>query len=145
LLDAIPKPPRILGLPSLLVLHCIAARPHRVNRCLPAQLPHCPWPQPFDATTSIWRRWMRFGASTVQHRPSRYHTCLIQSGAPVNLVTRLRTRVRETFELNRLKSTPSQLLPVSSGFDRLQTCCHEFGLANILFYFFKCRLISSSF
>lgn len=32
---------------------------------------HCPWPQPFDATTSIWRRWMRHGASTVQHRPSR--------------------------------------------------------------------------
>jgi hypothetical protein len=41
------------------------------------------------------------------------------------------SRVRETFELNQLKSTPSQLLPVSSGFDRLQTCCHEFGLANI--------------
>ena len=33
-------------------------------------------------------------------------------------------RVRETFELNQLKSAPSQLLPVFSGFDRLQTCCH---------------------
>jgi hypothetical protein len=32
--------------------------------------------------------------------------------------------VRETFELNQLKSAPSQLLPVLSGFDRLQTCCH---------------------
>jgi hypothetical protein len=43
--------------------------------------------------------------------------------------------VRETFELNQLKSTPSQLLPLSLGFDRLQTCCHEFGLANILLFF----------
>jgi hypothetical protein len=51
-------------------------------------------------------------------------------------------RVRETFELNHLKSAPSQLL---SGFDRLQTCCHEFGPANILYIFFKCQLISSSF
>ena len=32
-------------------------------------------------------------------------------------------RVRETFELNQLKSVPSQLLPVFSGFDQLQTCC----------------------
>jgi hypothetical protein len=37
----------------------------------------------------------------------------------------LPSRVRETFELNQLKSAPSsQLLPVLSGFDRLQTCCH---------------------
>ena len=33
-------------------------------------------------------------------------------------------RVRETFELNQLKSTPSTLLPVFSGFHRLPTCCH---------------------
>jgi hypothetical protein len=33
-------------------------------------------------------------------------------------------RVWETLELNQLKSAPSQLLPVFSGFDRLQTCCH---------------------
>ena len=33
-------------------------------------------------------------------------------------------RVRETFELDQLKSVPSQLLPVFPGFDRLQTCCH---------------------
>jgi hypothetical protein len=44
-------------------------------------------------------------------------------------------RVRETFELNQLKSAPSQLLPVFSGFDRLQTCCHYVGPANILFFF----------
>ena len=37
---------------------------------------------------------------------------------------KLTCRVRETFELNQLKSAPSQLLPVFSGFDRLQTCCH---------------------
>jgi hypothetical protein len=35
-------------------------------------------------------------------------------------------------ELNQLKSAPSQLLPVFSEFDRLQTCCHSFGPANIL-------------
>jgi hypothetical protein len=41
-----------------------------------------------------------------------------------------------TFELNQLKSAPSQVLPVFfSGFDRLQTCCHSFGLANILYFF----------
>jgi hypothetical protein len=34
-----------------------------------------------------------------------------------------------------LISTPSQLLPLSSGLDRLRTCCHEFGLANILLLF----------
>ena len=45
------------------------------------------------------------------------------------------SRVRETFELNQLKSAPSQLLPVFSGFDRLQTCCHSFGPANILYFF----------
>jgi hypothetical protein len=33
-------------------------------------------------------------------------------------------RVRETFELNQLKSAPSQLLPVFSEFDRFQACCH---------------------
>ena len=56
------------------------------------------------------------------------------------------TKVRETFELNQLKSVPSQLLPVFSRFDRLQTCCHSFGPANILFFFFffKYWLISSS-
>ena len=47
-------------------------------------------------------------------------------------------RVRETLELNQLKSAPSQLLPVFPGFDRLQTCCHSFGLADILpFFLFK--------
>ena len=46
------------------------------------------------------------------------------------------SRVRETFELNQLKSAPSQLLPVFSGFDRLPTCCHSFGPANILYVFF---------
>jgi hypothetical protein len=39
--------------------------------------------------------------------------------------------IRETFELNQLKSAPSQLLPVSPGFDWLQTCCHSF----ILYFF----------
>jgi hypothetical protein len=33
-------------------------------------------------------------------------------------------RVQETFELNQLKSGPSQLLPVFSEFDWLQTCWH---------------------
>ena len=52
------------------------------------------------------------------------------------------SRVWETFELNQLKSIPSLLVfPV---FDRLQTCCLSFGHANILYIFFKCRLISSS-
>jgi hypothetical protein len=46
-------------------------------------------------------------------------------------------RVRETFELNQLKSAPSQLLPVFPGFDRLQTCYHSFGPTNILFFFFQ--------
>ena len=44
-------------------------------------------------------------------------------------------RIRETFELNQPKSAPSQLLPVFSGFDRLPTCCHSFGPANILYFF----------
>ena len=44
-------------------------------------------------------------------------------------------RVWETFELNQLESAPSQLLPVFSGFNRLQTCCHSFGPANILHIF----------
>ena len=44
-------------------------------------------------------------------------------------------RVRETFELNQLKSAPSQRLVVFPGFDRLQTCCHWFGPANILCFF----------
>ena len=52
-------------------------------------------------------------------------------------------RVGEALELNQLKSAPSQLLPFFSGFDRLQTCCHSFALANNLWFFFKCRLISS--
>ena len=51
----------------------------------------------------------------------------------------LHTRVRETFELNlvQLKSAPSQLLRLQIqvlGFDRLQTCCHSFGPANILLF-----------
>jgi hypothetical protein len=33
-------------------------------------------------------------------------------------------RVWETFELNQLKSAPSQLLSVFSGLDWLQTYCH---------------------
>ena len=32
-------------------------------------------------------------------------------------------RIWETFELNQLKSAPSQLLPVFPGFDQLQSCC----------------------
>jgi hypothetical protein len=44
-------------------------------------------------------------------------------------------RVWETFELNQLKSAPSQLLPDFSGLDQLQTCCHSFGPANILYFF----------
>jgi len=46
----------------------------------------------------------------------------------------LQSKVRETFELHQLKSAPSQLLPVSSRFDRLHTCCHWFNPANILFF-----------
>ena len=54
---------------------------------------------------------------------------LIYAGCTFNLCTDwkillqacLQTRVRETFELNQLKSAPSQLLPVFPGFDRLQT------------------------
>jgi hypothetical protein len=34
-------------------------------------------------------------------------------------------RVWETFELNQLKSAPSQLLPVFPGFDRLETRVRE--------------------
>ena len=34
------------------------------------------------------------------------------------------TRVRETFELNQLKFAPSQIPPIFSRFDQLQTCCH---------------------
>jgi hypothetical protein len=45
------------------------------------------------------------------------------------------TKVQEIFELNQLKSAPSQLLPGFPGFDRLQTCCHSFGPANILLFF----------
>ena len=44
-------------------------------------------------------------------------------------------RVGETFELNQLKSAPSQLLPVFSEFDRLPTCCHSVGPVNILYFF----------
>ena len=44
--------------------------------------------------------------------------------------------LRETLELNQLKSAPSQLLPGLPGFDRLQTCCHWFGPANILKFSF---------
>ena len=47
---------------------------------------------------------------------------------------RKRNRVRETFELTWLKSTPSQLLLVFSGFYWLQTCCRSFGPANILYF-----------
>jgi hypothetical protein len=43
-------------------------------------------------------------------------------------------RVRETFELNQVKSAPSQLLPVFPEFDRLQTSCHSFGPTIILFF-----------
>ena len=48
-----------------------------------------------------------------------------------------RRRVRETFELNQLKCGASQLLPVFSGFDQLQTCCRSFGPANLLFFLFS--------
>jgi hypothetical protein len=48
------------------------------------------------------------------------------------MVLGMPTWVREIFELNQLKSAPSQLLPVFSRFDRLQTCCHSFGPANVL-------------
>ena len=47
----------------------------------------------------------------------------------------IRNRVQEPFELNQLKSAPSQLLPDFSGFDRLQTCCHSYGPVNIFFNF----------
>lgn len=52
---------------------------------------------------------------------------------------------RETFELNQRKPAPSQLLRVFffPVFDRLRTCCHTFGPANIkvcFFFFFQCRL-----
>jgi hypothetical protein len=47
----------------------------------------------------------------------------------------VRCRIRETFELNQLKSAPSQLLPVFPGIVWLQTCCHSFGPANILYFF----------
>jgi hypothetical protein len=33
------------------------------------------------------------------------------------------------------QGAPSQLLPVFSGFDRLQSCCDQFGPANILYIF----------
>ena len=33
------------------------------------------------------------------------------------------SKVRETFDLNQLKSAPSQLLPIFSRFDWLQPCC----------------------
>ena len=46
-------------------------------------------------------------------------------------------RVQETLELNQLKSAPSQLLPVFSRFDRLQTCCHSFGPVNIPFFLLR--------
>jgi hypothetical protein len=53
----------------------------------------------------------------------------------------LSPRVRETFELNHLKSAPSQLPPVFSGFHRFsqdftgcKLCCHEFGPVNILYF-----------
>jgi hypothetical protein len=49
----------------------------------------------------------------------------------------LPAKLREIFELNQFNSAPSQLQPVFSGFDRLQTCCRQFGPANILYIFFQ--------
>jgi hypothetical protein len=43
--------------------------------------------------------------------------------------------VWEIFELNQLKSTPSQLLPVFLGFDMMQICYRWFGPVNILLFF----------
>ena len=56
---------------------------------------------------------------------------------PLNIVATncIPLSVRETFEPNQLKSASSQLLLAFSGFDQLQTCCHWFGPANILYYF----------
>jgi hypothetical protein len=45
------------------------------------------------------------------------------------------SRVWETFELNQLKFAPFITSTGFPGFDRLQTCCHSFGLANILLLF----------
>ena len=39
------------------------------------------------------------------------------------------------FSAQPAKIRPPQLLPVFPGFDRLQTCCHSFGPANILYFF----------
>jgi hypothetical protein len=49
----------------------------------------------------------------------------------------LLARVQKTFELNQLKSAPSQLLLFFSGLDRLQTCCDSFAPVNILNVFFS--------
>jgi len=45
--------------------------------------------------------------------------------------------LRETFELHQAKIRPSTTSTgFSSGIGRLQTCCHSFGPAKILFFFF---------
>jgi hypothetical protein len=59
-----------------------------------------------------------------------------QSGViGTSTTTIAKSRVWETFDLNQLKSAPSQLLLVFPGFYRLQTCCLSFGPANIPFFF----------
>jgi hypothetical protein len=55
-------------------------------------------------------------------------------------------KVWETFELNQLKSAHSQVLPgFFTGFDRLQTCCHQFEPANILIILFLFQVINFFF
>jgi hypothetical protein len=88
-------------------------------------------------------RFSQFKGTAAPASPDHLHL-LIQSGRVTVAVALLEhmgaiiypcIKVWETFELNQLKSTPSQLLPVFSGFDWLQTCCNSFGPANILLFF----------
>ena len=104
--------------------------PYDQRSCRCDQLSHKNLPMRGD--NNMWMQWF-FVSSLLPQEGDIYVYPSRQSS----------TRVRETFELNQLKSTPSQLLPVFSGFDRLQTCSHWFGPANILYIFLKSRLISS--
>jgi hypothetical protein len=77
--------------------------------------------------------------SSLNHMSIEYRG-LIKKGDRITpsylqLVRYVDLKVRETFELNELKSAPSKLLPVLPGIYRLQTCCHSFGPANILQFF----------
>ena len=120
--------------------HCVHG--HHLSQCMwlasitTCKSIHKEGCHPYTCTCDILNPSPHIKGLTTIH-PRHVASLAKPSSAKISNTTMVRARVRETFELNQLKSTPSQLLPVFSGFWPVANLLPSIWTGQYIYFFFQ--------